>query len=207
MWMTDKFYFHVYCSLFIDHNHWKSIWAGISTRSSLFSFSHIHLHHPSSQMSIIIRYCQNVYVNIGRILLLNFNIVIVISKIWLFIDLLLSRQASTTTKRSTRACARRTQRWPTTKNQSLILEILRLNLSGYNYPIWSKSLLSPIYGKINIDTLILEILRLNLSGSLYKQEAALPAGPPRPVDQPVAQRVAPEETCESTFCTKHSHSF
>ena len=87
------------------------------------------------------------------------------------------------------------------------MEILRLNLSGYNYPIWSKSLLSPIYGKLNIDTLILEILRLNLSGSLYKQEAALPAGPPRPVDQPVAQRVAPEETCESTFCTKHSRSF
>ena len=40
------------------------------------------------------------------------------------------------------------------------------------------------------------------SGSLNKQKAALPAGPSCPIDQPVAQRVAPEETCESIFRQK-----
>ena len=34
-------------------------------------------------------------------------------------------------------------------------------------------------------------------GSLNKQEAFIPAGPSGPIDQPITQWVAPEETCES----------
>lgn len=35
------------------------------------------------------------------------------------------------------------------------------------------------------------------AGSLDKQEVVVPAGPPSPIDQPIAQWIAPEEACES----------